>query len=85
MKPTVEDFEAIELAAAMLGKPEPETDDATRALEDECIDRFGVDPYQLAEIASHLLPLCEHGTAALSGASVRGFAKDGAFICKMYD
>ena len=84
-KETVHDFEAIELFAAMIGKPEPETDEETDALERQCINDFGVDFYGLAEIAERLLPLCEHANAAISGAAARGFAKDGMFICKVYD
>ncbi len=82
--PQVEDFEATELFAAMIGKPDPETDAEISALDDECIERFGIDLMQFTEIVSHLLPFCEHRTLALSGASARGFAKDGAFICKIY-
>ena len=81
----VEDFEAAELFAAMIGKPEPESDAEIDALDDECIDRFGIDLMQFTEIVSHLLPFCEHQNLALSGASARGFAKNGAFICKVYD
>jgi hypothetical protein len=83
--PSVEDFEAIELFAAMIGKSEPETDEEIRAMDDKCIDRFGIDLLQFTEIVSHLLPFCEHRNLALSGAPARGFAKDGAFICKVYD
>jgi hypothetical protein len=82
---TVYDFEAAELFAAMINKPEPETDEDTEALQQQCIDQFGVDFYGLAEIVERLLPLCEHANAALSGASARGFARNGAFICKVYD
>jgi hypothetical protein len=83
--PSVEDFEATELFAAIIGKSEPETDEEIRAMDDECIDRFGIDLLQFTEIVSHLLPFCEHRNLALSGAPARGFAKDGAFICKVYD
>jgi len=83
--PQVEDFEATELFAAMIGKPEPETDEEIRAMDDECINHFGIDLMQFAEIVSHLMPFCEHRNLALSGAPARGFAKDGAFICKVYD
>jgi hypothetical protein len=83
--PSVEDFEATELFAAIIGKSEPETDEEIRAMDDECIDRFGIDLMQFTEIVSHLLPFCEHRNLALSGAPARGFAKDGAFICKVYD
>jgi hypothetical protein len=82
---SVEDFEATELFAAIIGKPEPETDEEIRAMDDECIDRFGIDLIQFTEIVSHLLPFCEHRNLALSGAPARGFAKDGAFICRVYD
>jgi hypothetical protein len=81
----VEDVEATELFAAMIDKPEPETDEQITALDDECIERFGIDLMQFTEIVSRLLPLCEHRNLALSGAPARGFAKDGAFICKVYD
>jgi hypothetical protein len=83
--PQVEVFEAIELFAAMIGKPEPEADEEIRAMDDECIDLFGIDLVQFTEIVSHLMPFCEHRNLALSGAPARGFAKDGAFICKVYD
>jgi hypothetical protein len=83
--PQVEDFEATELFAAMIGKPEPETDEEISAMDDECIDRFGIDLMQFTKIVSHLLPFCEHRNLALSGAPARGFAKDEAFICKVYD
>ena len=85
IKPIVHDFEATELFAAMIGKPEPDTDAEISALDDECIDRFGIDLMQFTEIVSHLLPFCEHRTLCLSGLPARGFAKDGAFICKVYD
>ena len=84
-KAFVHDFEAAELFAAMMGKPEPETDKEFEALERECIDNFGIDFFGLSEIAERLLPLCEHANTALSGASARGFAKNGVFICKIYD
>lgn len=84
-KAIVHDFEVPELFAAMIGKPEPETDEETEALEQQCIDDFGVDFCGLAEIAERLLPLCEHAHAALSGAPARGFARGGRFICKVYD
>lgn len=83
--PTVCDFEAIELFAAMIGKPEPESDEEISALEQQCIDDFGVDFCGLAEIAGRLLPLCEHANTAISGAPARGFATGGRFICKVYD
>jgi hypothetical protein len=82
---TFYDFEAAELFAAMMNKPEPETDEDTEALQQQCIDQFGVDFYGLAEIVERLLPLCEHARTAFSGASARGFARNGAFICKVYD
>jgi len=85
IKPIVHDFEATELFAAMIGKPEPETNAEISALDDECIDRFGIDLMQFTEIVSHLLPFCEHQELALSDEPARGFAKDGAFICKVYD
>ena len=83
--PAVHDFEVPELFAAMVGKPAPETDEETDALEQECINEFGIDFYGLAEITERLLPLCEHANAAISGAPARGFAKGGCFICKVYD
>jgi hypothetical protein len=79
------DFEAAELFAAMMNKPEPETDEDIETLQQQCIDQFGVDFYGLAEIAERLLPLCEHRVLALSGDTARGFARNGAFICKVYD
>ncbi|NBP60449.1 MAG: hypothetical protein EBU53_05010 [Proteobacteria bacterium] len=69
----------------MMGKPEPETDEETDALEQECINEFGIDFCGLAEIAERLLPLCEHAHVALSGAPARGFASGNRFICKVYD
>jgi hypothetical protein len=81
----VHDFEVPGLFAAMIGKPEPETDEETDALEQDCINEFGIDFYGLAEIAGLLLPLCEHANAAISGAPARGFATGGLFICKVYD
>jgi hypothetical protein len=82
---TVYDFEAANLFAAMMNKPEPETDEDTETLQQQCIDQFGVDFYGLAEIAERLLPLYEHQVLALSGETARGFARNGAFICKVYD
>ena len=67
IKPIVHDFEATELFAAMIGKPEPETDAEISALDGECIDRFGIDLTQFTEIVSHLLPLCEHQILGLTG------------------
>jgi hypothetical protein len=81
----IEDFEAAELFAAMIGRPEPKTDAQINALDDECIERFGIDLMQFNEIVSCLLPFCEHRHLAFSGATARGFAKDEAFICKVYD
>jgi hypothetical protein len=81
----VDTYEAAELYAAMMGRPEPEDDMENDALESECADRFGIDFLQLSDIAERLLPLCEHRELALSGRSARGFAKNGAFICKVYD
>ena len=83
--PQVEEFEAAELFAAMIGEPEPVTDAEISALDDKCTDRFGIDLLQFTEIVGYLLPFCEHRNLALSGAPARGFAKDGAFICKVYD
>ncbi len=82
---SVDTYEAAELYAAMVSKPEPESDTESDALESECVERFGVDFLQLSEIAELLLPLCEHCELPLSGKSARGFARDGAFICKTYD
>lgn len=48
-----EEFEATELFAAMTGKPEPETDEQISALDNECIDRFGIGLVQFTEIISH--------------------------------
>jgi hypothetical protein len=82
---SVDICEAAELYAAMMGRPEPKDNAESDALESECIDRFGVDFLQLSKIAKRLLPLCEHRQLALSGRSARGFARNGAFICKTYD
>ena len=84
-KVTIHDFEVAELFAAMIGKPEPDTDEETEALEQQCISDFGIDFCGLAEIAQLLLPLCEHAWPAISGTPARGFAKGNHFICKMYD
>lgn len=81
----IHDFEVVELFAAMMNKPEPETDEEAETLQEQCIAQFGIDFYGLTEIVERLLPLCEHRELALSGKHARGFARDGAFICKVYD
>jgi len=50
--PQVEEFEAAELFAAMIGEPEPVTDAEISAMDDKCIDRFGIDLLQFTEIVS---------------------------------
>lgn len=78
----IEDFEAAELAAAILEQEEPETDDEIDAIEAELVDRFGVDLVQFASLAAALLPFCAEGVSPLTGSVYRGFAKDGCFIVK---
>ena len=78
-------YDVPDLYAAMTGKPEAESDEDIDSLERECIDQFGVDFDGLAEIASKLMPLCTQAVLPLSGRTARGFAHDGAFICKVYD
>lgn len=81
MKP-VEEFEALELAAAMLGRDEPETAEEEEALEQALLERFGVDIEVLIKVAGALLPLCACGRSSLTDRGYRGFARDGCFIVK---
>ena len=78
----IEDFEAAELAAAILEQEEPETDDEIDAIEAELVDRFGVDLEQFASLPAALLPFCTKGVSALTGRAHRGFARDDRFIVK---
>lgn len=78
----INDFEAFELAAAMLGQDEPETAEQEEALEEALLERFGVDIEVLIKVAGALLPLCAEGRSPLTDRAYRGFAKDGCFIVK---
>lgn len=78
----IEEFEALELAAAMLGQDEPETAEEEEALEEALLERFGVDIEVLTRVAGALLPLCACCRSPLTERSYRGFAKDGCFIVK---
>lgn len=80
----IDEFEAAELAAAMLGRPAPDDDADVYALCDALLEEFNLDWEQLATVAEKLMPLIAVGTV-LSGRTARGFARDGAFICKIYD
>lgn len=70
--------DAIELAALVLGKDPDDFDDTT--IDDELIDRFGVDCDQWTAIIMSLLPFTIPAKAALSGKEYHGFVTDGRFV-----
>jgi hypothetical protein len=78
-------YDACDLYAAMANTEDAEDDDAMVRMETKCMAHIGIDFEQLAAIAELLLPLCTQAQLAISGDTARGFAKNGAFICKMVD
>ncbi len=79
----IDELDAAELFAAMTDQDEPEDDAAVQRLDEACVERYGIELATLAAVATDLMKLCEHARLALSGQDARGFARDGAFICKV--
>ena len=72
--------EAEELAALVLGL-DPDSIDSSE-VEDKMADKFGVDMETFQKLAEALMPFTVAARTALSGTLCRGYAHDGAFICK---
>lgn len=86
MKQVICDIDEVaELYAAMTGQPEPEDDEAFDALQEDCVERFHTDLEHFSEIVELLLPLCSQSIGPLTNQPMRGFAKDGFYIIKVYD
>lgn len=80
--PSVDWFDAVCLAAAVLDMPEPEDDDNVDAVEEKLIDSYGIDLDQFSRLTGNLLPMCSSDVSPLTQQVRRGFAKDGAYIVK---
>ena len=76
-------WESAELAAAVLGVEAPETDKATEAIEDQFVEKYGIDLNTFSEIAERLLPLCAMDKSPLTDTFRRGFVRDGSYIVKI--
>jgi hypothetical protein len=76
-------WESAELAAAVLGAEAPETDKATEAIENQFVEKYGIDLSTFSEIARRLLPLCAMDKSPLTDTFRKGFVRDGAYIVKI--
>ena len=76
-------WQSAELAAAVLGVEAPKTDKATESIEDQFVEKYGIDLDTFSEIAERLLPLCAMDKSPLTDAFRKGFVRDGAYIVKI--
>jgi hypothetical protein len=78
----IDEFDAACVAALLFNQEEPDYDEDIDAMDDLMAEHFGIDLRIFAELIEKLLPFCASGTSPLTGASYRGFAKDGCFVVK---
>ncbi len=72
--------EAEELAALVLGLDPDEADSSE--VEDKMADKFGVDMETFQKVAEALMPFTVAARTALGNTLCRGYAHEGAFICR---
>lgn len=86
----IDEFEALDLAAAMQGVDPLDVTDAVPAegetssedIEKGLIQRFGITLEQLQGIAEVLVPMCACNTSSLTGEFRRGFVFDRSYVVK---
>lgn len=86
----IDQFEALDLAAAMQGvdpinvtdlSPE-EGETSAEDIEEGLMQRFGITLEQLQGIAEVLVPMCSCDTSSLTGEFRRGFVFDRSYVVK---
>lgn len=86
----IDEFEALDLAAAMQGVDPLDVTDASPAegetsaddIEEGLMEKFGITLEQLQGIAEVLVPMCACDTSSLTGEFRRGFVFDGSYVVK---
>jgi hypothetical protein len=73
-------MDAEELAVVVLGMDEETAD--SNAIEQALYERFDISMEQFHKVAEALMPFTIPAQTLISGEFFKGFAKDGAFICK---
>ena len=78
----IDHWESAELAAAVLDLENPEDDKAVEYVENQFMDRYGIDLNTFAELARRLVPLCAMDKSPLTDTFRKGFVRDGVYIVK---
>lgn len=79
----IDEFDAAEVAAAVLGIDDPDVDEQIDDIDTAIYDVYGIDLQEFTRILEALIPFCAEGKSPLTGNHYRGFAKDGCFLAKI--
>ena len=86
MAKMMEELEALELAAHLLGIDE-DADDLDEQVEQKMYDKYQIEFYMFRVLASDLLPLCDLGQSPITKQLFRGFSireeKHGRWLAKV--
>lgn len=78
----IDEFDAAEVAAGILGIDDPDVDEQQDDIDQSLYDEYGIDLQVFTRIVEALIPFCAEGRSPLTGNHYRGFAKDGAWLAK---
>jgi len=86
MTKMMDELEALELAAHLLGIDE-DADDLDEQVEQKMYDKYQIEFYMFRVLASDLLPLCDLGQSPITKQLFRGFSireeKHGRWLAKV--
>jgi hypothetical protein len=86
MAKMMDELEALELAAHLLGIDE-DADDLDEQVEQKMYDKYQIEFYMFRVLASDLLPLCDLGQSPITKQLFRGFSireeKHGRWLAKV--